>query len=218
MVECPSCARLLEPRLICPECKTPLAFNLDCFAALGLPRKLQIDLAMLESSYHNLGRALHPDRFANASPQVRDASLRATALLTRSYRTLRDPATRAAYWLELHGYKLAENNQRVPPVLAGLVFEAQEELAELRDPDGAVGHDAATARTRVQTRQVEVKGLLDQSSGALDRIFKALDAAEAGAAPPAELVMRLKATLAEGAYLATLMRDLRKALDSRTAA
>ncbi|HXR25473.1 MAG TPA: hypothetical protein VN742_08945, partial [Candidatus Binataceae bacterium] len=81
-MQCPSCARLQEPRLICPECKAPLAYNLDCFAALGLPRKLQIDLAMLESSYHNLGRTLHPDRFANASPQVRDASLRATALLT----------------------------------------------------------------------------------------------------------------------------------------
>ena len=63
---------------------------------------------------------------------VRDASLRATALLTRSYRTLRDPVARGLYWLELNGEKLAENNKRVPPDLAELVFEVQEQLAEMQ--------------------------------------------------------------------------------------
>jgi len=216
MVQCPSCARLQEPRLICPDCKAPLASNLDCFAALGLPRKLQIDVASLETAYHDLGRTLHPDRFASAPPAVRDASLRATALLTRSYRTLRDPAARAAYWLELHGHKLAENNQRVPPALAGLVFEAQEELAEMRYVAGAGGPEATAAREKVRARQLEVDGLLDQSGAELERVFAAIDGA--GDPPPAEVVARLKGTLAEGAYLGTLMRDLRKALDSRTAA
>lgn len=216
MVQCSSCARLQEPRLICPDCKAPLAADLDCFAALGLPRKLQIDPTMLESVYHGLGRALHPDRFASAPPKVRDASLRATALLTRAYRTLREPAARAAYWLELHGHKLAENNQRVPAALAGLVFEAQEELAELRDLQDSTRPEAATARGRVQARQREVEGLLEQAGAALGRVGVALD--QADAAPPAELITRLKATLAESAYLGTLMRDLRKALDSRTAA
>ena len=216
MLECPSCARLQEPQLICPDCKAPLASNLDCFAALGLPRQLQIDLIMLESAYHDRGRTLHPDRFASASPKVRDASLRATALVTRSYRTLRDPATRAVYWLDLHGYKLAENNQQVPSGLAGLVFEAQEELAELRDANGTSGPVAIAARATVQARQREVAGLLEQSGAALEGLFIEFDTA--GAAPPSALVTRLKATLAEGAYLSTLMRDLRKALDSRAAA
>jgi molecular chaperone HscB len=216
MVQCPSCARLQEPRLICPACKAPLACDLDCFAALGLPRKLQIDRSALQTVYHELGRALHPDRFASAPPKVRDASLRATALLTRAYRTLRDPAARAAYWLQLHGHRLAENNQRVPAALAGLVFEAQEELAELRELHDSSRPEAAAARGRVDARQREVERLLEQSEAALGQVFVALD--RAGAASPAELVTRLKATLAEGAYLGTLMRDLRKALDSRTAA
>lgn len=216
MVQCPSCARLQEQRLICSDCKAPLASNLDCFAALGLPHKLQIDLARLEHVYHDLGRTLHPDRFASASPKVRDASLRATALLTRSYRTLRDPAARATYWLELHGHKLAENNQGVPPALAGLVFEAQDELAEMRDVAGSGGPESVALREGVQARQVEVDSLLEESGAQLESIFAALDGA--GDSPPADLVARLKATLAEGKYLGTLMRDLRKALDSRTAA
>ena len=67
--------------------------------------------------------------------------MRATALLTRAYRTLRDPLSRGLYWLELHGEKLAENNQRVPPELAELVFEVQERwrsCAAVKLPNDAV--------------------------------------------------------------------------------
>ncbi|MGH7925227.1 MAG: Fe-S protein assembly co-chaperone HscB, partial [Candidatus Binatus sp.] len=112
MIECPSCGRRQAPSLICAECGAPLAAPLDCFAALELPRDLTIDLDALERRYHELSRMIHPDRFASKGPKVRDASLRATATLTRSYRTLRDPVARGLYWLELNGEKLAENNQR----------------------------------------------------------------------------------------------------------
>ncbi len=135
MVECLSCGRRQEPQLICADCGTPLsaAVSLDCFAALGLPRKLSIDLAALERVYHELSRKIHPDRFASRDVAIRDASLRATALLTRAYRTLRDPTARGLYWLELNGEKLAENNKRVPVDLAELVFEVQEQLADMQD-------------------------------------------------------------------------------------
>ena len=133
MIECLSCGRRQEPSLICAECGAPLAAPLDCFAALGLPRKLTIDLDALERRYHELSRKIHPDRFASSKPKVRDASVRATATLTRSYRTLRDPVARGLYWLELNGEKLAENNKRVPP---------EAGRAGLRSA-GATGRDAA---------------------------------------------------------------------------
>ena len=133
MIECPSCGRQQEPSLICAECGAPLAAPLDCFAALGLPRKLTIDLDALERRYHELSRKIHPDRFASSEPKVRDASVRATATLTRSYRTLRDPVARGLYWLELNGEKLAENNKRVPP---------EAGRAGVRSA-GAAGRDAA---------------------------------------------------------------------------
>src|SRR5208282_1787917 len=115
MVQCPSCARRCEPCLTCPGCGSPIAAELDCFATLSLPRRLTIDPNLLEQTYHEMGRRLHPDRFASSPEIVRDASLKATALLTRSYRTLRDPVSRGLYWLELNGAKLAEDNKRVPP-------------------------------------------------------------------------------------------------------
>src|SRR5262249_32717284 len=65
----------------------------------------------------------------------------------RAYRTVRDPIARGRYWLELHGTPLGERNKQVPPALAELVFETQEQLAELRgasDP-GAARRGIATA-------------------------------------------------------------------------
>ena len=121
---------------LCSECGAPLAAELDYFAALGVPRRLTIDPKQIENLYHELGRRVHPDRFASRASAVRDASLNATALLTRAFRTLRDPVSRGLYWLELQGEKLATDNQRVPPELAELIFEVQETLEELRDAEG----------------------------------------------------------------------------------
>src|ERR1700692_4226323 len=102
MIECPSCGRRQEARLLCTECGTPLAAALDYFSALGLPSQLAqeplVDLTSLERIYHDLSRKIHPDRFASSAPTIRDASLRATTTLTRAYRTLRDPVARGLYW------------------------------------------------------------------------------------------------------------------------
>ena len=212
MIECLSCGRRQEPSLICAECGTPLAAPLDCFAALGMPRKLTIDLDALERRYHELSRKIHPDRFASKGPKVRDASLRATAALTRSYRTLRDPVARGLYWLELNGEKLAENNKRVPPELAELVFDVQEQLAEMQvsaDPEAALER-----ATEIAARRIELQFKMDERLAELDRTFAKWE-------QPADvkaLTLELKMILSNIAYLRTLIRDVDRALENSKAA
>ena len=109
---------------------------------------------------------------------MRDASVRATATLTRSYRTLRDPVARGLYWLEQNGEKLAENNKRVPPEVAELVFEVQEQLAEMQlasDPEVAVER-----ATEIAARRVELQFTMDERLAALDRHFAKWDRAGGG--------------------------------------
>src|SRR5260370_29892179 len=166
MIECLSCGRRQEPRLICADCGTPLSASLDSFAALGLPRKLSIDVAALERLYHDLSRKIHPDRFASRDARIRDASLRATAMLTRSYRTLRDPTQRGLYWLEQIGEKLSENNKRVPAELAELVFEVQERLASMRDASADSGLVADVEKWRG-----ELQATMDETVAQLERNF-----------------------------------------------
>ena len=211
MIECPSCGKRQEPLLICAECGTPLAAPLDCFAALALPRKLTIDLDALERRYHELSRKLHPDRFVSKGPKVRDASLRATAMLTRSYRTLRDPVARGLYWLELRDEKLADNNKRVPPEVAELVFEVQEQLAEMQLADPEEAHERAT---QIAARRVELQFTMDEKLVELERHFAKWD-------QPADekmLTLELKAILSNIAYLRTLIRDVDRALENAKAA
>src|SRR6202047_2669076 len=158
MVQCPSCARPSEPRLTCLECGSPLGAELDCFAALDLSRTLALDPRELERIYHEAGRRVHPDRFATGTPAVRQASLKSTALLTRAYRTLRDPVARGRYWLELMAEKLAENNQRVPDDLVELVFEVQEQLGELR---GARNGSANSLGVAMKARRAELEEIVN---------------------------------------------------------
>jgi molecular chaperone HscB len=222
MIKCPSCARPQEPRLICDSCGAPLPVpaDLDSFSALGFPRQLVIDTAALETAYHELGRKIHPDRFASSPPGVRALSLSGTALLTRSYRTLRDPVSRGLYWLELQGEKLAENNKNVPPELAEMVFEVQEQLSDLRDASG----DAVTElRSEIEKRRAEIASSVDELGAQLGRNFSKWDASpnqngKSNGDVRKDLVAELKTILSKIAYLRTLLRDIERGLETLQAA
>jgi molecular chaperone HscB len=210
MIECPSCGRRQKPQLICEQCGSPLGAETDLFAVLGFQRKLAIDLTALERTYHNLSRQIHPDRFASSNPRVRNASVRATALLTRANRTLKDPTSRGLYWLELHGEKLAENNKQVPADLAELVFDVQEQLAEL---DAA---KSAEAEGVVSERRDELQLMMLSALDELDQNFARWDSSQPADAKM--LTTELKMILSRIAYLRTLIRDVDRALENVKAA
>jgi len=228
---------------LCAKCGAPIGVALDFFAALGLPRKLAIDSARLEQLYHELGRRIHPDRFANGAAALRDASLRGTALLTRAYRTLRDPISRGLYWLELNGHKLADNNKSVPADLAETVFEVQEQLAELREARDGGGDGADQLRGEVENRRAELQNAIEAAQQELAQNFTRWDAlpssarsdagpdasgvpldarngarSETGRGAPDALIAELKSILSKIAYLRTLLRDIDRELDSAQAA
>jgi molecular chaperone HscB len=219
MVKCQSCAREQEPRLLCAQCGGPLGVGLDLFGTLGLLRKLTVDPARLEQLYHDLGRRIHPDRFADKPVKLRDASLRGTALLTRAYRTLRDPVSRGLYWLELNGHKLADNNKNVPADLAEMVFEVQDQLADLRAArDGGEG-ETERLRGGVDERRTELNRMIEAAQRELTQNFAHWDALDHhDDASRDALVMELKTVLSKIAYLRTLIRDIDRELDSAQAA
>lgn len=217
MMRCPSCSRVQDARLVCMNCGAPLGAELDCFAALGLPRKLVIDTARLEQAYHELGRRTHPDRFANSAASIRSASLRSTALLTRAYRTLREPVSRGLYWLGLHGHKLAENNKSVPPEMAALVFEVQEQLGELRDARTGGDNEASELAVAVGERRAELQAAMDGMQSELERNFVQWDDS-GNEKNPDLLTADLKTILSKIAYLRTLIRDVDRELETARAA
>jgi molecular chaperone HscB len=132
---CQSCGKVQPP--------TPV----DYFAFFGLPRKLDLDVPMLEKDFYELSRKLHPDLNAQAGSQEREWSLQQSSLLNDAHRTLKDPIKRTEYLLKLEGVELEEQSktatekarstgeikkQIVPPELLAEVFDLNMQLEELR--------------------------------------------------------------------------------------
>jgi molecular chaperone HscB len=206
--ECWHCSGRTGLGLVCLHCEAPqpLPPAADLFAVLGLPRHLVVDPTALEERYHAASRVVHPDRHQAAAERSRELSLAASAAVNRAYRTLRDPVARGRYWLELHGAPLGERNNRVPPALAALVFETQEQLEALRDGGGAGARPAVEAvRGELEER---VRGLVSE----LEERYAAWDAADPTAAG---MLDELKRRLSEIAYLSTLQGDVEEALEER---
>jgi molecular chaperone HscB len=210
-VSCWQCGSEHAPVLFCPACGAiqPLPEQADHFQVLGLPRHLVIDLEALQRRYYELHRRLHPDLHQTGPQAARQASLRNTAAVNLAYRTLREPIDRGEYWLALLGEGLGTDNNKVPPDLAALVFEVQEQLEELRD--ARHGDNAAALRCKMCEIRGELverrKALMTQLQGNYARWDA--DAADVGA-----LTRQLKELLSALAYLGTLMRDVDKELES----
>src|SRR3954466_14828988 len=121
----------------CPQCTKILSIGRhgDYFSFLGLSRKLNVSSNDLEQRFRGLSRQFHPDYFYNATPTERRASLERSSYLNDAYRTLKQPASRVAYLLEVEGALQPSDHdagKKVPAALLEEVFALNEELDEVR--------------------------------------------------------------------------------------
>lgn len=106
---------------------------MDPFATLGAPRRFDLDLSALEKTHRELSRALHPDKFAQASASERRAALEKAAAVNEAWRMLRDPIKRAEALFRVHGIAVGETNEpKASPAFLMEVLEEREALAEAR--------------------------------------------------------------------------------------
>src|SRR4029079_10201324 len=115
----------------CPQCTKILTLGRqgDYFSFLGVPRKLNLDVADLEQRFRALSRQFHPDYFYNATLAERRASLERSSYLNDAYRTLRQPISRIEYLLQLEGMAARgpeEAAKQIPPALLEEVFALNE--------------------------------------------------------------------------------------------
>jgi molecular chaperone HscB len=126
---------------------------MDPFATLGAPRRFELDLGSLEKTHRELSRALHPDRFAQASTSERRSALERAADVNEAWRILRDPIRRAEALFMLEGAAVGEANEpKASPAFLMDVMEEREALAEARGqrdlPKVKKLGDAMTARAK----------------------------------------------------------------------
>ena len=165
----------------CPSCSKILTIGRqgDYFSFLGLPRKLNLDVAAVEQQFRVLSRQFHPDYFYNATPTERRASLERSSYLNDAYRTLKQPASRVAYLLDVEGVLKPADHEAgklAPASLLEEVFALNEELDEVRDmrnggaPDAEWRARLAAAAAPIEAKRAEHEAQLGELSNQWDAL------------------------------------------------
>ena len=139
-------------------------FSRNHFELLGLPRRFCIDPALLDSAYHDLQGAVHPDRFAAAGETEQRLALQASARVNEAYRALKDPVARAQYLLSLNGIEaFSETDTSLAIDFLERQLERREEAGDAATAGDARSLEALLAAVRAESAELEqrVAGLLD---------------------------------------------------------
>ncbi len=135
------------------------------FELFGLPVAFEVDTARLAETYRELQRALHPDRFANASDRERRLSVQQAAQVNEAYQILRSPLRRARYLLELRGVEFDDEKQtHLDPEFLMTQMELREALAAVRneaDPFTALNRILADLDSERQRLEAELAGQIE---------------------------------------------------------
>ena len=172
------------------------------YEALGLDPKLALDAEDLKKRFYERSREWHPDKFSRRSPEEQKKALDMTAVLNDAFRTLRDPITRAEYFLEERGLGPSKTP---PPELLEEVFELNMALEELRDGDASGLSSLRPSLEDAQKRFHDMRSEIDKSLADLFAKHDAnTDAATLG---------EIRAALDRRRYVSNLLRDVGKALE-----
>jgi len=203
-VACLDCKRPLENPQRCRACGAfqPHDPRRDHFATLALPRRFDVDEALLEKRVVTFGRDLHPD-LAGGEPARKTRAVMGAAQVNEAYAIVRDPFRRAEYLLALEGGPTAAQDKSVPD---GFL----EAMLDERDAIDVALAAGATASAALEQRLAA--RLRDHTAG-LARGFAALATAAGDARAP--LLSDLRRRLNVMNYDRTLLRDLREGLRAK---
>jgi molecular chaperone HscB len=210
----------------CPQCTKILTLGRqgDYFSFLGVPRKLNLDVAELEARFRALSRQFHPDYFYNATAAERRASLERSSYLNDAYRTLRHPISRLEYLLSVEGMDRRRADReagedggadRVPPALLEEVFALNEELDAVRElRTGGAPPEQWKGRLQAARHPIEVKRAEHEAQ--LEQLFARWDAmVDAGGEDPERqaVLEALRDRMLERNYIHNLLTGIERELN-----
>ncbi len=202
MAKCGQCAKPMSTPLVCDYCHSlfPRAATAsDYFEMLGVPRKFDLDEDDLHRRFIALSRHAHPDYHVNESPEVQQLSLQVSSTINDGYRTLKDPADRAAYLLELLGGKSSAEDKTVPDGFLATMMMMQEEIADADQSQ----NDTELARVQ-DVLQTQHDGLIRRVGG----LFADLEPASACEAVRKDLFGEIRKRLNAISYVRKLLSQV----------
>jgi molecular chaperone HscB len=149
------------------------ALGKNHFDLFDLPASFEVEQETLSLRYRELQRAVHPDRFANATEQEKRLSVQQAAQINEAFQVLKSPLSRARYLLEINGLPLDDTDTQMDPAFLMEQMEWREELAAVRgaeDPFGALNR----VRDNIESKERAIieslrQAFADGSEAALER-------------------------------------------------
>lgn len=157
-LHCWLCQKGVSARaLFCHHCGTiqPVR-EIDHFARLGLERRIDIDMELLDHQYAALGRTLDPQRFMIRGMGERGHAAKQLEALHEAYETLREPLRRGRYWLTLNAQEFKQAVEVNP-----LVKSLRHELDAAAEPS----HCDRVAHKAGQAMEQGIMGLMQALRG-----------------------------------------------------
>jgi molecular chaperone HscB len=201
---CWNCEKNLENEDVCPSCirVQPFGSERDYYSILDVPEKLMLDPRLLVTAYHEKSRTFHPDHHVGDSDREQSITLANASLVNLAFRTLRDPFSRARYFLgRLKGEtgKLHRKTTLSPGDLMG-IMDLKEELEATAKQGGT---KVAEHRLRQIIDPLEIE--IFSSFGTIDQLLEA-EGKESAALKA--LLSALESRLEKRFYLHNLLKEL----------
>ncbi len=125
------------------------------FELFALKTAFKIDLNVLETNYRAIQSASHPDRFVTCTSAEKLQSMQTATLANEAYLTLKNPANRAKYLLQIQGIDaINEKNTQMPVDFLMQQMEWREAME-----DAKVARNVGDLEQLLAEMQVDAKNL-----------------------------------------------------------
>ena len=171
-VKCESCGSSIEG-FFCVDCHTILPFSkeTDYFTMMQVEKRPCIDLNKLKENYLKISEVIHPDKYYNASADVKELALACSSLLNKAYSTLRDPKERIKYLISIETDKEAPVSNRASAGTMEFFIEASDVCNEA-DTFIKKGGSGEDKKRELRNRLKEYK---KESQGKWNNVLKDID-------------------------------------------
>lgn len=142
---CLSCDRLMEA-----DYGTTSHFEL-----LDIHPQFVLNLTEVDDAYKRLQRKLHPDHFTQSDEEDQALAQAHSTRVNEAVSVLRSPIRRAGYWMELHGARVLEEDQRMGD--AETMMEVMEVSEEIEEATTQHQIDSLARQNDDKVREVEDK-------------------------------------------------------------
>lgn len=142
--------------------------TMDYFSLLGLEKRFDIDLTLLDSNHLKLQRVVHPDNFANHSTVEKVAAVKQMSLINDGYQLIKNPYQRGLLLLSEAGWEKPDEQVTIksPQILMQQMSlrEQFEEIKSLHQP-----------HTQLENFFDDIDDLMDEQTKQLTELFQKIE-------------------------------------------